>query len=155
MVSAAPGCKQSSDYSTDSKAQDDDQISRSNCSHGERYHTGAGGVERLRRRCSAEAAKHHATFPTKILFIDSMNDSFASNLKGSHSELTDTVYSAYHASGRPAKHYLKLMWYQDQQDLVPFRFAAIMAFTDAALERDIALVMRAGAKRSLNVPPET
>ncbi|KAK0208567.1 hypothetical protein DFS33DRAFT_1304346 [Desarmillaria ectypa] len=100
--------------------------------------------------------------------------SFASapNLKVSQPELTDTFYPAHHASGRPAMHYLKLMWSHGQQDLVASGFPAAMAFTDAALERGegvlihcqcgisrsatmvIALVMRAAAERSPNVPPE-
>ncbi|SJL05985.1 uncharacterized protein ARMOST_09321 [Armillaria ostoyae] len=100
--------------------------------------------------------------------------SFASapNLKGSQPELTDTFYPAHHASGRPAMHYLKLMWSHGQQDLVASGFPAAMAFTDAALDRGegvlihcqcgisrsatmvIALVMRAAAERSPNVPPE-
>ncbi|KAK0233444.1 hypothetical protein IW262DRAFT_1304731 [Armillaria fumosa] len=97
--------------------------------------------------------------------------SFASapDLKGPR---TDTFYPAHHASGRPAMHYLKLMWSHGQQDLVASEFPAAMAFTDAALERGegvlihcqcgisrsatmvIALVMRAAAERSPNVPPE-
>lgn len=100
--------------------------------------------------------------------------SFASapNLKGAQPELTDTFYPAHHASGRPAMHYLKLMWSHGQQDLVASGFPAAMAFTDAALDRGegvlihcqcgisrsatmvIALVMRAAAERSPNVPPE-
>ncbi|KAK0456249.1 hypothetical protein EV421DRAFT_1751280 [Armillaria borealis] len=69
-------------------------------------------------------------------------------------------------------HYLKLMWSHGQQDLVASGFPAAMAFTDAALDRGegvlihcqcgisrsatmvIALVMRAAAERSPNVPPE-
>ncbi|KAK0198666.1 hypothetical protein F5146DRAFT_1219226 [Armillaria mellea] len=94
------------------------------------------------------------------------------NLKRPHPELPDTFYPAHHASGRPAMHYLKLMWSHGQQDLVASGFPAAMAFTDAALERGegvlihcqcgisrsatmvIALVMRAAAERSPNVPPE-
>ncbi|KAK0481938.1 hypothetical protein IW261DRAFT_1418903, partial [Armillaria novae-zelandiae] len=84
----------------------------------------------------------------------------------------DTFYPAHHASGRPAMHYLKLMWSHGQQDLVASGFPAAMAFTDAALDRGdgvlihcqcgisrsatmvIALVMRAAAERSPTVPRE-
>ncbi|OBZ79131.1 Tyrosine-protein phosphatase pmp1 [Grifola frondosa] len=69
-------------------------------------------------------------------------------------------------------HYLKLHWSHGQSDLVHEGFPAAFAFVDKALERGdgvlihcqcgvsrsatlvVALVMRAAAQRSPNVPPE-
>ncbi|TFK40982.1 hypothetical protein BDQ12DRAFT_646634 [Crucibulum laeve] len=83
-----------------------------------------------------------------------------------------TYYPPHLPSGRPAMHYLKLQWSHGQQDLVDGGFQEAMAFTDAALDRGegvlihcqcgisrsatmvIALVMRAAAEHSHNVPPE-
>ncbi|KAJ6519543.1 hypothetical protein C8R45DRAFT_807802 [Mycena sanguinolenta] len=83
-----------------------------------------------------------------------------------------TYYPADLARGRPGMYYLKLQWSHGQQDLVDQGFPDAMAFTDAALERGdgvlihcqcgisrsatlvIALVMRAAAERSPNVPSE-
>ncbi|KAF7339711.1 Dual specificity catalytic domain-containing protein [Mycena sanguinolenta] len=76
-----------------------------------------------------------------------------------------TYYPADLARGRPGMYYLKLQWSHGQQDLVEHGFPDAMAFTDAALERGdgvliqsatlvIALVMRAAAERSPNVPSE-
>jgi tyrosine-protein phosphatase len=68
-------------------------------------------------------------------------------------------------------HYLKLHWSHGQRDLVTHGFSSAMAFVDAALQRNqgvlihcqcgvsrsatlmIAIVMRAAATRSPNVPP--
>ncbi|RDX55919.1 hypothetical protein OH76DRAFT_1338362 [Lentinus brumalis] len=85
----------------------------------------------------------------------------------------DSTYRPAHLpSGRPAMHYLKLHWSHGQADLVTEGFPAAFAFVDQALERGdgvlvhcqcgvsrsatliIALVMRAAAQRSPNVPPE-
>ncbi|KAI0651783.1 hypothetical protein C8Q79DRAFT_898428 [Trametes meyenii] len=83
-----------------------------------------------------------------------------------------TYYPAHLPSGRPAMHYLKLHWSHGQADLVHQGFPAAFDFVDRALERGdgvlvhcqcgvsrsatlvIALVMRAAAQRSSNVPSE-
>ncbi|KAI8995563.1 hypothetical protein BD414DRAFT_409934 [Trametes punicea] len=83
-----------------------------------------------------------------------------------------TYYPAHLPSGRPAMHYLKLHWSHGQDDLVQKGFPAAFDFIDRALERGdgvlvhcqcgvsrsatlvIALVMRAAAQRSPNVPSE-
>ncbi|KAJ7275324.1 hypothetical protein B0H12DRAFT_1199429 [Mycena haematopus] len=83
-----------------------------------------------------------------------------------------TYYPSDLARGRPGMYYLKLQWSHGQQDLVEHGFPDAMAFTDAALERGdgvlihcqcgisrsatlvIALVMRAAAERSSNMPSE-
>lgn len=90
------------------------------------------------------------------------------NLAQKHS--TDTYCPPHLASGRPGVHYLKLLWSHGQQDLVKGGFPEAMAFADAAAQRGdgilihcqcgisrsatmvIALVMRAAATRSPNVP---
>jgi len=87
-------------------------------------------------------------------------------------ESDSTYYPAHVASGRPAMHYLRLPWSHGQADLVHEGFPVAMAFVDQALERGdgvlihcqcgisrsatlvIALVMRAAAQRSPNVPSE-
>ncbi|KAI0757065.1 hypothetical protein C8Q80DRAFT_1333738 [Daedaleopsis nitida] len=85
----------------------------------------------------------------------------------------DTTYRPAHLpSGRPAMHYLKLHWSHGQADLVTQGFPAAFSYVDKALERGdgvlvhcqcgvsrsatlvIALVMRAAAQHSPNVPPE-
>ncbi|KAM5535401.1 hypothetical protein V8D89_010923 [Ganoderma adspersum] len=85
----------------------------------------------------------------------------------------DPTYRPAHLpTGRPAMHYLKLHWSHGQSDLVSQGFPAAFSFVDQALERGdgvlihcqcgvsrsatlvIALVMRAAAQRSSNVPPE-
>ncbi|KZT74686.1 phosphatases II [Daedalea quercina L-15889] len=91
-------------------------------------------------------------------------------ITGADSE--STYYFAHVPSGRPAMHYLKLPWSHGQADLVHTGFPAAFAFVDRALERGdgvlihcqcgvsrsatlaIALVMRAAAQRSPNVPCE-
>ncbi|KAK7058795.1 hypothetical protein VNI00_001419 [Paramarasmius palmivorus] len=83
-----------------------------------------------------------------------------------------TYYPPHPPSGRPGMHYLKLQWSHGQQDLVAGGFPSAMEFTDAAQQRGegvlihcqcgvsrsatlvIALVMRAAADRSPNVPSE-
>ncbi|KZV75600.1 hypothetical protein PENSPDRAFT_624387 [Peniophora sp. CONT] len=85
---------------------------------------------------------------------------------------SDTYYPANKLTGRPGMHYLKLKWSHGQSDLVQNGFADAMAFVDEALARDegilvhcqlgisrsatmvIALVMRAAATRSPQVPKE-
>ncbi|KZT06899.1 uncharacterized protein LAESUDRAFT_714024 [Laetiporus sulphureus 93-53] len=94
------------------------------------------------------------------------------DLKAAASRTDSTYYPAHIPSGRPAMHYLKLPWSHGQVDLVHEGFPAAMAFVDKALERGdgvlihcqcgisrsatlvIALVMRAAAQRSPNVPSE-
>ncbi|KAH9946680.1 hypothetical protein B0H21DRAFT_394175 [Amylocystis lapponica] len=83
-----------------------------------------------------------------------------------------TYYPAHVPSGRPSMHYLKLHWSHGQADLVQQGFPAAMDFVDQARKRGdgvlihcqcgvsrsatlvIALVMRAAAQRSPNVPSE-
>ncbi|OSX67637.1 hypothetical protein POSPLADRAFT_1064198 [Postia placenta MAD-698-R-SB12] len=95
-----------------------------------------------------------------------------SDLKAGANGMDPTYYPANVSSGRPAMHYLKLPWSHGQADLVHEGFPAAMAFVDQALERGdgvlihcqcgvsrsatlvIALVMRAAAQRSPNVPSE-
>ncbi|KAG8219961.1 phosphatases II [Butyriboletus roseoflavus] len=85
---------------------------------------------------------------------------------------TSTYYPPHPPSGRPPMHYLKLNWSHGQRDLVTDGFPTAMAFVDAALQRNqgilihcqcgvsrsatllIALVMRAAATRSPNVPSD-
>ncbi|KAI0936263.1 hypothetical protein AcW1_000546 [Taiwanofungus camphoratus] len=94
------------------------------------------------------------------------------DLKAAASGSDSTYYPAHVSSGRPGMHYLKLPWSHGQADLVHEGFPAAMAFVDQALERGdgvlihcqcgisrsatlvIALVMRAAAHRSPNVPSE-
>ncbi|KAK0481915.1 hypothetical protein IW261DRAFT_1472982 [Armillaria novae-zelandiae] len=56
----------------------------------------------------------------------------------------DTFYPAHHASGRPAMHYLKLMWSHGQQDLCGISRSATMI---------IALVMRAAERSPTGMQP--
>ncbi|KAG6381344.1 phosphatases II [Boletus reticuloceps] len=93
----------------------------------------------------------------------------------SHTKLSasaSSYYPPHPPSGRPAMHYLKLTWSHGQRDLVTHGFPTAMAFVDAALQRNqgvlihcqcgvsrsatlvIAIVMRAAATRSPNVPPD-
>ncbi|KAF8213367.1 hypothetical protein K438DRAFT_1803859 [Mycena galopus ATCC 62051] len=94
------------------------------------------------------------------------------NLNSTAKDPDSTYYPSDLARGRPGMYYLKLQWSHGQQDLVEHGFRDAMAFTDAALERGdgvlihcqcgisrsatlvIALVMRAAAERSPNVPSE-
>ncbi|KAK7064465.1 dual specificity catalytic domain-containing protein [Favolaschia claudopus] len=94
------------------------------------------------------------------------------NLNSMPKSTDDTYYPADLARGRPGMYYRKLQWSHGQQDLVERGFPEAMTFTDAALERGdgvlihcqcgisrsatlvIALVMRAAAERSPNVPSE-
>ncbi|TBU64997.1 hypothetical protein BD310DRAFT_972488 [Dichomitus squalens] len=93
-------------------------------------------------------------------------------LLGGPSNQDPTYRPAHLPSGRPAMHYLKLSWSHGQSDLVTEGFPAAFAYVDQALERGdgvlihcqcgvsrsatlvIALVMRAAAQQSPNVPPE-
>ncbi|ESK98384.1 dual specificity catalytic domain containing protein [Moniliophthora roreri MCA 2997] len=88
------------------------------------------------------------------------------------SKADSTYYPPHPPSGRPGMHYLKLQWSHGQQNLVADGFPSAMEFTDAAQQRGegvlihcqcgvsrsatlvIALVMRAAADRSPNVPSE-
>ncbi|KAH9937625.1 uncharacterized protein B0H18DRAFT_971486 [Fomitopsis serialis] len=94
------------------------------------------------------------------------------DLNSGSGDSESTYYPAHVPSGRPAMHYLKLPWSHGQADLVHTGFPAAFTFVDRALERGdgvlihcqcgvsrsatlvIALVMRAAAQRSPNVPCE-